>query len=1024
MKEMNYSRWQRFAFAVLSCWLWVFVPRLMAGPLGLASQPVPGFGTAGASGDSVAPVVSSDGRYVLFGSDAQNITSNSVPGGRALGNVNVYLRDRVTRQTTLVSVNAANTASGSGDSSPSALSDDNRYVLFESFASDLVSGDANGAGDVFVRDLTLGTTLLVSVNTNGVPGNGRSYSAAMTPDGRYIAFVSAASDLVSDDTNGISDVFVRDMQSGTTARASVGAMRLNIGSRSEDPLLSADGRYVAFVSTATNLAPPAAGLSAGSAPGDIYVRDLGGGQTTCVSSNARTIVPSASSLPCLNHVISSDGQWVVFTCGGYVLRYNAQTGVTTVINSAALGQAAIEGAPTVDMTPDGRFVVFLSSAGTTVYRWDGQTSNTVSIVLPGVCYEPRLDPSGRYVTVCSFAATNAGMTGWNVYRWDAQMGTTNILNVDAFATAFPIAPFSVPSVSTNARVVAFDCRDTSIVSNDNNHAYDVVVRDLGAGTNELISAHAPGLVTAAPNAFSALSSLAISSNGQFVAFASAADNLVANDSNAPGFTRVFFRDLNAGTNLLCSSIVNGMALEPALSGNGRYVAFTARGTNVYDVYRYDTQNGASTLVSANTGGFGHSLAADASSSPTISADGRYVLFQSYAMDLAPGTTVRTNHYVRDLQLATTHALTTNTSKASVASMTPDGHYVALGFSASTPGLFVFDTQSGLFVFTNSTTGVTNISISPDGQRVAYAISSGLWLLDRTGNTNRQLTAYFNSKRPGLKFSADGRYLVYATKPSSSATNTDVWIHDFLGATNLLVSKSYISGQSAGGASDSPDLTADARYIAYRSDSANIVPGDTNGLPDIFVYDRSADCTRLISVAASGSAPGNGRSFAPLFSADSGVLLFGSLAGNLVAADYNQAADVFYAGLYSAPIIDSDGDGMDDAWELQHFGSLARDGTGDFDGDGVSDLDEFLAGTDPTDPNSVLRLQIASTATPAGQVVLSWQAAPNRGYRVEYKNNLLDPLWAPLSPGATLVGGQGYAYDSRAGQRFYRLTVVP
>src|SRR6516164_4165126 len=112
-------------------------------------------------------------------------------------------------------------------------------------------------------------------------------------------------------------------------RASVGAMRLNIGSRSEDPLLSADGRYVAFVSTATNLAPPAPGLSAGSAPGDLYVRDLGGGETTCVSSNARTLVPSASSLPCLNHVISSDGQWVVFTCGGYVLRYNAQTGVTT-----------------------------------------------------------------------------------------------------------------------------------------------------------------------------------------------------------------------------------------------------------------------------------------------------------------------------------------------------------------------------------------------------------------------------------------------------------------------------------------------------------------------------------------------------------------------------------------------------------------------------------------------------------------------------------------------------------------------
>src|SRR5262249_55069277 len=153
--------------------------------------------------------------------------------------------------------------------------------------------------------------------------------------------------------------------------------------------------------------------------------------------------------------------------------------------------------------------------------------------------------------------------------------------------------------------------------------------------------------------------------------ASAANNLVSNDTNSAGFTRVFFRDLNAGTNLLCSSVFGGMALEPALSADGRYVAFTARGTNLFDVYRYDTHSGASALVSANTSGFGHSLTADASSSPAISADGRYVLFQSCALDLAPGTSVRTNHYLRDLQLGTTRALTTNSSKASVASMTPD-----------------------------------------------------------------------------------------------------------------------------------------------------------------------------------------------------------------------------------------------------------------------------------------------------------------------------------------------------------------
>src|SRR4029079_18036557 len=131
---------------------------------------------------------------------------------------------------------------------------DNRYVLFESSATDLVPGDTNNATDVFVRDLTLGITRLASVNTNGIQANRGSRSSTMTPDGRYVAFVSAASDLVSNDTNGIPDIFVRDMQSGTTVCASAAAKPTSAGTLSENPLLSADGRYVAFFSTATNLA--------------------------------------------------------------------------------------------------------------------------------------------------------------------------------------------------------------------------------------------------------------------------------------------------------------------------------------------------------------------------------------------------------------------------------------------------------------------------------------------------------------------------------------------------------------------------------------------------------------------------------------------------------------------------------------------------------------------------------------------------------------------------------------------------
>jgi len=129
---------------------------------------------------------------------------------------------------------------------------------------------------VFVRDLVNGTMILVSANTNGVGGNGDSYSSVMTPDGRYVAFTSVASDLVAVDTNGIPDVFVRDLQSGTTRRVSVGAMSAGattFANTSDSPAITPDGRYVAFYSLATNLVP-GVGVA-----GEVYVRDLLAGNT-------------------------------------------------------------------------------------------------------------------------------------------------------------------------------------------------------------------------------------------------------------------------------------------------------------------------------------------------------------------------------------------------------------------------------------------------------------------------------------------------------------------------------------------------------------------------------------------------------------------------------------------------------------------------------------------------------------------------------------------------------------------------
>jgi len=210
-----------------------------------------------------------DGRYVLFASAADNLVStNGTPIFRSLnGPLNVYLRDRTNKTTILVSVNISGIGGGNRDSIPVEISADNRYALFESLANNLVNRDTNNVSDIFVRDLAQSVTMLVSANTNGGVGNRASRTPTMTPDGRYVAFVSTATDLVARDTNGIADIFVRDLQTGITTWASPGARPIGFGS-SESPLITPDGRYVAYFSTASNMVQGAGG------PGNTFPGDI------------------------------------------------------------------------------------------------------------------------------------------------------------------------------------------------------------------------------------------------------------------------------------------------------------------------------------------------------------------------------------------------------------------------------------------------------------------------------------------------------------------------------------------------------------------------------------------------------------------------------------------------------------------------------------------------------------------------------------------------------------------------------
>jgi hypothetical protein len=237
--------------------------------------------------DRSRKIISDDGRFVVFASLATNLV--------ALPDTNdgfdLFVRDLQTDTTALVSVNSAGTDTGRNiagdrhDSFGAAISGDGRLVAFSSRAKDLVAGTPPGYYELFVRDLAAGTTEVASVRT--APPASNIYNSSSNPsfsrDGRYLAFQSFANDIVPNDNNrdggDDSDVFVRDLQTGTTTLVSVNSAGTGTGDRSsESPQISANGRFVVFVSGATNL--DAGAVSAG---GDVFVRDLQAGVTRLLS---------------------------------------------------------------------------------------------------------------------------------------------------------------------------------------------------------------------------------------------------------------------------------------------------------------------------------------------------------------------------------------------------------------------------------------------------------------------------------------------------------------------------------------------------------------------------------------------------------------------------------------------------------------------------------------------------------------------------------------------------------------------
>jgi Tol biopolymer transport system component len=302
-------------------------------------------------------------------------------------------------------------------------------------------------------------------------------------------------------------------------------------------------------------------------------------------------------------------------------------------------------------------------------------------------------------------------------------------------------------------------------------------------------------------------------------------------------------------------------------------------------------------------------------------------------------------------------------------MTRDGRFITFG--GATGSVYVWDSQAAAKVYTKTTATIAGVGISPDGNRLVYSLSTQLYAVDRAANTTWTIGPVASGSHSGLRFSGDGRFLAYAAP--LNITN-QVYLYDFQTLTALLVSRGYSSGAAAYGVSDSPDVSADGRFVAYRSAANNIVPGDTNGAPDVFLYDQQNGTTTLLSASRLGLSAADNRSLPPVFSADGQTLVFQSWGSDIAAQDFNYGSDVFAFSLYSS-----------------------------------SPIPLFSAAIVP------------GSSSAQGPWII-WPVVPGKTYLVQFKNTLLDDAWQTLNRSFTVVGNQACLNDpsSGLGPRFYRV----
>ncbi len=795
-----------------------------------------------------------------------------------------------------------------------SISADGRYVVFATAAPNLVPDqqDTNQTYDLFLKDLVADTTILVSRSKGSTvkAGNGASGGGVISADGRYVAFLTEATDLVAGqsgnprpDLFSSFDLLLFDRVTGTTS------LVFSDGEwGASEPALSSDGRYLAFTSDAENLVPGQQSEDSD----NVFLYDRIAKTFRLVSHTSPSATSQGDSTA---PAISADGRVVAFRRADFsvnpavntLLLYDRSTGAVSPLGPGIR--------PVV--SADGRWIALANFGSIQLY--DRVTQERIQVLESGFRSELSLSADGRYLAFLSdedhLVPGQQGDTVSGLFLFDRASRSFTLVSRRPGSAVVAAAAANL-SMSGDGRLIAFSSSDPNLVPGSNGSA-NVFLFERTSGKTTLVS-HAPASPSAPGNASS--SGPLVNANGTRVVFVSRADNLQEDLADFNLGEDVFVYTLSSGAIFALTSRDPELpSLSPfsyskagALSLDGRWVAFESASRRVvagqdasslYGVFLYDRTTRAVTLVSRSSGSATRT-GNQPSEGPVINADGRYVVFRSDSTDIAPGPS-GTNLFLFDRVTGSNVAIGNYSGtpepqidRHSAITISADGRWVAYTTSKSDvipgqqePGSFgtydVFlwdrDTRTTVLVSRSSSGALAagndhsfQPRMSADGRFIAFTSyatdlvpgqtgspgsrTPGLFLYDRTTGG----TTHVSSATGDTAMSADGRVIAFC---STGAGGSELRLYDRTLGTHQLIA-------SPGG---SPAISGDGRYVAFVTDQ----PGDLL-LFQVYVYDRITQSFTLVTKSnLQNGQPSNGTHSSPVLSANGRYLAFASNGEDLV-----------------------------------------------------------------------------------------------------------------------------------------------